>query len=318
MEEFEEVAEVGEVEGRPFSCESVVTTEDGRLICAETGEVIGENVIADEPERFFKDDPKSLPRIGKPNTNTRHDRGIGAQLERRRESNPLKRSSRVREKIREGRISKRDVSLITALKMANDLSSLLELPKAAREDIGYIINTFLTGERVSGDRERRCIVAAAVLKVIQLYNLGIARNQVLEIMGVTEDCVWKATNKLHKKGVIKDYSRVYRQGGQRRLLERVETYVSSLVNEILPPDGLRETVRRDSMRFVEAAIKSGKNLYGKKPETIAAAAVYLVARLYGYEHVNQSLVAEKVKIKESNVRKIYRYLIDGMVVLVPL
>ncbi|MEN2999963.1 MAG: hypothetical protein ABDH61_05255, partial [Acidilobaceae archaeon] len=281
MEEFEEVVE--EAGGRSFSCENLVATEDGRLICADTGEVMVENMIADEPERFFKDDPKSLPRIGKANTNTRHDKGIGAQLERKRESNPLNRSSMLRERIREGRVSKRDASLITTLKMANDLCSRLQLPKTAREDVGYIISTYFAGERVSGDRERRCIVAAAVLKVIQLYNLGIARNEVLELMGATEDCVWKATNKLHKKGVTREYNRnMYRQGGHRRLLERVETYVNGLVSEILPDDGLREVVRRDSMRFVETAIRSGKNLYGKRPETIAAAAVYLVARLYGY------------------------------------
>ncbi|MCX8195724.1 MAG: hypothetical protein N3F67_01370 [Acidilobaceae archaeon] len=277
-------------------------------------------IIADEPERVLRDDPRSLPRIGGPITYRRHDLGMGAVLERRKQSNPLKRSAAVARRIREGRVSKKDAARVSALMLANSLAARLGLPRTASEDIGYIINAFFVNDRVSGDIGRRCLVAAATLKVIQARNLGIPRNEVLDLLGVTEDCVWKATNKLYKRGVVKELNKnVYRQGGHKRLLERVETYVSSLVNEIgIEEPSMRELVRRDSMRFVETAIKIGKNLYGKRPETIAAASVYLVARLHGYDNVNQALVAEKMKIRESNVRKIYRYLIDGMVVLVPL
>ena len=79
---------------------------------------------------------------------------------------------------------------------------------------------------------------------------------------------------------------------------------------------LEREVYKLALEFVKASLSSGKNLYGKKPETIAAAAVYLAARLYGHENVNQSSIARVVKIKESNVRKLYRYLMDGVVVLV--
>ncbi|MEB3773469.1 MAG: hypothetical protein GSR86_00905, partial [Desulfurococcales archaeon] len=68
--------------------------------------------------------------------------------------------------------------------------------------------------------------------------------------------------------------------------------------------------------FVRTVVENNKSLIGKRPEIIAAASVYLVARLYGYENVTQKVVAEIVGAKESNVRKIYRFLMDNTVVMV--
>lgn len=293
----------------------VVTTPEGYKVCAVTGEVLGENLISDEPERFFKEEPRSGPRVGSPITYTQHDMGISVSIEPRKPSNPLKRASSLVRGIRGARVAKRDVCRVVVLQYANDIASKLELPKAAREDVGFILQRFLAREKVNGDRERRCLVAAATLKVIERYNLDIAQNEVLELLEVDHMCVWEAKNKLHEKGVLAEFAKtIYGRGGQERLLSRVETYVAKIVSELK----LGDEVRRDAMEFIRATQKNGKNLYGKRPETIAAAAVYLVARLHGHDNVNQNVVAKIVKIRESNVRKLYRYLMDGMVVLVPL
>ncbi|MGC9071232.1 MAG: hypothetical protein ACP5HK_00830, partial [Acidilobus sp.] len=73
---------------------------------------------------------------------------------------------------------------------------------------------------------------------------------------------------------------------------------------------------QQAVEFIRKSLEApGKTPYGKKPEALAAAAVYLVARLNGYE-VSQTDVAEVVNLKESTVRKLYRFLMDGMVVVV--
>jgi len=304
-----------EVDGGPvLECPGdIVTTPEGYRVCTATGEVISEDVISEEPERFFKEE--STPRFGSPITYTQHDFGISVSIEHRKHSNPLKRAGSHIRKVKDARVSKRDVGKVALLQLANEASAKLELPRAAREDLGYILQLYTSREKVSGDLERRCLVAAAILKVVEKHNLSISQNEVLELLEVDQACVWNAKNKLHEKGVLTEFSkRIYGQGGQERLLNRVETYVLKLVSEL----GLSDEVRRDAMEFIRATQRNGKNLYGKRPETIAAAAVYLVARLHGYENINQSVVAKVVKIKESNVRKLYRYLMDGMVVLVAL
>lgn len=304
------------VEERVKECPGdVVTTPEGYRVCTATGEILDESPISDEPERFFKDEPRMLPRVGSPITYTQHDLGISVTIEPKRHPNPLKRAGSVIRGVKEARVSRRDLHKVMVLQLANEISSRLELPRAAREDLGYILQKYLARDRVNGDKERRCLVAAALLKVVERHNLSVTQNEVLELLDVDQQCVWDAKNKLHEKGVLAEFARtIYGQSGQERLLSRVETYVLKLISELK----LSDEVRRDAMEFIRAAQRNGKNLYGKRPETIAAAAVYLVARLHGYEHINQSSVAKVVKIKESNVRKLYRYLMDGMVVLVPL
>ncbi len=295
----------------------VITTPEGFRVCTVTGEILEEDMISDEPERYFKEEPKSIPRVGSPLTYTQHDMGISVSLEPKKPSNPLKRVASLVKKVKGARVTKKDVHRVMVLQYANEVASALGLPKSAREDIGFILQMYLAKEKVNSDRERRCLVAAVTLKVIERYNLDIAQNEVLEHLDVDQLCVWEAKNKLHEKGVLAEFAKtIYGRsgGGQERLLSRVETYVMKIVSELR----LGDEVRKAAMEFVRATQRNNKNLYGKRPETIAAAAVYLVARLYGYDNVNQDTVAKIVKIKGSNVRKLYRYLMDGMVVLVPL
>ncbi|MEM0491225.1 MAG: transcription initiation factor IIB family protein [Acidilobaceae archaeon] len=294
----------------------VVITQEGYVVCSSTGEVLDVNIISDEPERMFKDDGRSVSRVGDPITFTQHDLGIGVTLRPQKPSNPLKRTSGILAKrIKEARVAKKDIYKVSILKKANEIASILALSKTAKEDIGYIINSYLDKEKISGVKEQRCIVAAVILKIIEKYNLCITKNEVLELLDVDQECVWDATNKLYSKGVFSKINRhIYTEGGSRRLVDRVETYINRLVSDLK----LEDSVKKDALEFLRVALKSGKTLYGKKPETVAAAIVYLVARLHGYENISQSTVAERVKIKESNVRKLYRYLMDGMVVMVPL
>lgn len=296
---------------KEVTCNSeIIRDADGSLICQETGVVIGNDSIADDSERIFRDDPRSLPRVGGPITNLRHDLGMGAEMSVRKSRNPLERMAqrRIRRRTR-----REEAQKITIFRLANDVTSRITMPRAARETVGIILRRYLEKERPSGERHMRALVAAAVLKVVEKYNLFVTRESVLQMLEVSQEDLWSATRELTEKGAI-DILRRETGGGQERILARVETYINGLVSEL----GLDNVVAKDSMEFLRKAIRSGKSLYGKRPEAIAAATVYLIARLYGYESVSQALVAERLNIKESNVRKIYRYLIDNMVVLVPL
>lgn len=299
-----------ELEERKVNCNgTVIRDPNGRLICEDDGIVISEDYISDDSERMFREDPRSLPRVGGPVTNMTHNQGIGAEISVRRPRNPLGRG--VQGRIRR-RVSREDAQKITIFVHANNVTSRLGMARVHKETVGMILRKYLEKERPSGERHMRALVAAAVLKVVERYNLFVTRETVLEILEVSSEDVWDATRELTEKGAL-DILRRETGGGQERILARVETYVNGLISEL----GLDSAVAKDSMEFLRKAIKSGKSLYGKRPETIAAATVYMIARLYGYD-ISQASVAEILNIKESNVRKIYRYLIDNMVILAPL
>ncbi|MEM4428911.1 MAG: hypothetical protein QXJ33_03605, partial [Acidilobaceae archaeon] len=44
----------------------VVITQEGYVVCSSTGEVLDVNIISDEPERMFRDDGRSVSRVGDP------------------------------------------------------------------------------------------------------------------------------------------------------------------------------------------------------------------------------------------------------------
>ncbi|MCE4612438.1 MAG: transcription initiation factor IIB family protein [Desulfurococcales archaeon] len=296
----------------------IVLTEEGRLVCRDTGEVLSETSIIEGPEwRSFRDQGsvKGLERAGGPITHTQHDLGVSVTL--RRPGRIIgSRAHRVSTKIRSARVLKKERHLVSALDKINKACDFLGFPPMAKETAAMIVRMYAERASISNEKERLSIVGAAIAKSIEIHNLPISIGDVLDFLGIGFDDLWSAKRKLSETGVIEvlKVSLLSRSpgGGSERLLRRVDTYIKKIVSEL----DLPLQVYRLAYHFVSAVLSSGKNLYGKRPETVAAAAVYLASRIYGYDNVNQRVLAETVNIKESNVRKLYRYLIDDMVVIV--
>ena len=300
-------------------CEGVIVTQEGKVVCKDTGEVISEDIIQEGPEwRVFRDQNtvKGLERAGDPLTFTRHDMGVEAYLTRR--GRLASGEGRPGYSLKTARVLKEERPLVDMLNRANTLCDSLGLPRVAKETVGLIIRLYMEKVRSVNEREKDQIVAAAVAKAIEIHNLSIPLNSILQAAGITQEALWAAKRKLVEAKVIDDVKRIAMpnayQSGHRRLLNRVLTYIIKIQSELNLPNIVYVT----AVKFLEEALKAGKNLYGKRPESVAAAAVYLAARLHGFDNINQRVLAKIVNIKESNVRKLYKYLLENMVVIVAL
>ncbi|MEB3780056.1 MAG: transcription initiation factor IIB family protein [Desulfurococcales archaeon] len=306
--------------GKADCPEGYYHTEEG-IVCRNTGEVISDSIISDGPEwRNFPNQgqTKGLVRAGTPVTFRTHNQGLGVDLEPHgRPGLHSRGTGRVargfRASRRRGSVLPGEKPLVDLLVRLNNAAKLLGVPDGIVETAaGMLTEYHRKAKNLGSSRDRDALVAAALSKAVELYNWGLPQSRILELLGVSEAMVWSAKKRLYEAGALSLYK--YRPAGDR-LLARVQVFAEMITRQL----GLDMKVYRLAMEFVKASLReTRKNLYGKKPETVAAAAVYLAARLLGHEDINQAKIAETVGIKESNVRKLYRYLIDNMVILVPL
>ena len=254
-----------------------------------------------EPQEFF--------------TWTRHDKGVGAVLvEPKPSRNPLRRVPRGP---RYTGVRRRDVPLVTALRVLREAAGSLGLSASVTETAAMILSRFMEGRRgYGGFSGPEPLVAAALLKACEIHNVAVARGEVLEALGIDEGKLWTATRLLSESGALKPLRAVLTRNGRR--LERTYQFVDRIVGELGLPGEVAELARKVVEASLRAERRPGlrKDLHGKKPEAVAAAAVYLAARLLGREDVTQRAIGEVVRLRESMVRKHYRYLMDGIVILV--
>lgn len=248
-------------------------------------------------------------------TFTRHDMGVGVDIVEDKPRNPLRRGPRGP---RYTGVRRRDVPLVTALRILQESSSSLGLSRSIVETAGLILSAYYRGGGRSPGRPEP-LVAAAILKACEIHNVAVAQGEVLELLGVTTQELWRARSKLAGIEAIRSLqAQAIRRGRGGRLLERTYQFVDRIVGELGLPGEVAELARKVVEASLRAERRPGlrKDLHGKKPEAVAAAAVYLAARLLGRDDVTQKAVAEVVKLRESNVRKHYRFLIDNVAIVV--
>ena len=267
-------------------------------------------------ELFDEGGPRYGPGSVEPSaiTFTRHDFGVGAGISSAPGRSPLRRKPGGP---RYSGVRRGDVPLVTALRVLDEAATGLGLPPAARETAAMLLQAYYRWvERRPGRPEP--LVAAAILKAAEIHNVALPQGEVEEALGLRQGELWKARAKLMESPLARQIARrALSRGGPDRLLARAKSHIVAVTGRLgLPPEvaQLASKVLEGSMR-AERAPGQKKDLHGKKPEAVAAASVYLAARLLGYE-ITQKQVADAARIKESNVRKHYRFLIDNIVVLV--
>ncbi|MEM0340567.1 MAG: transcription initiation factor IIB family protein [Acidilobaceae archaeon] len=300
-------------------CENVVVTPEGYEVCTDTGEVLGENTISSAPERIYRDDGKFSKRHGGPVDYSHHAYGIVVDIYAKRTRNVLKKEKMVamRQLVKKHRalaMSRRERQESQLFQTLREAASLLGLSAAQLQEAGHLLHEFTNRVGVPSAKEGRAIMAAIIHKIVEKYNLGVSQQEILEKLEVEAFDMWNAKMKLSQSGVLSALSRNdSTTPGTERMLNRIDTYITKAVQEF----GLPMEIRSYSLDFLKAVTKSGKSLYGKKPEAVAAATIYLIARLFGFD-LSQAEIAKVLKIRESSMRKLYRFLIDDMVVLIAL
>jgi len=321
--------------------ENIITTPDGIKVCSTNGMVISDSILDDRPEwRYYpsKGEKKGLERSSKPLTFSQHDGGVGAELRvRRKKFYNLSRIRQMRKRRYKAPVQRSEIPLINTFSLMHKIVAALNLPRAQAYSIlemaGTIIRKYFEERRTRGEeankttiiskRERAAVTIVALRKALSIHNLPIGENELyaaasLEVPEANtpefKNYVWKITMRMNEYG-IHTIPKIGRQvPGIKARLNRIETFVVRLLAEL----GLPMSLRLPTMKFLEAVAKAGKSLWGRRPEAVAAAAVYLIARLNGYERVTQKLVASVYNLSEANVRKTFRYLIEDIVIIVGL
>ncbi len=305
----------------PMCGTPLVIGEGGYLVCPKCGFVLDDkDNITDWPEWRYIDSTgsvKGLERTSATNNMLRHDLGIGdVTFIRPRSRSVLKRVNDLRQRIsRAHPLLNGESSAVSLFKLANEAADHFELPNAARQTLGTILRAYVERSKRSVGRDKKQIVAAALEKVIELYNLGVSKGELVDFFEINDDDLWEGLRRLNESGALEGLRAVTLGSSgdaYAKLLERSMTYVNKIVSELSLP----QQVANDSLTFIRTSLRSGNKVpYGKRPEAIAAAAVYLVARLHGYD-ISQASVAKVVNLKESTVRKLYRFLMSDMTVVV--
>ena len=292
--------------------DQIIENEDGKRVCRDSGIVVSEQTITGQPDwRYVDKGVKGLQRASGRVTYTTHHQGTQVEYVRHGRPSVHRRPGKFARSIRFARVLKSDRPLVDMLTRLRRAVEILELPYKAHDTASRLISYHIKRKRPANEREKNALVAAALHRAVMVHNLDTPMSRILEVLDVKEQELWRAKKKMVETGAMY-IVRLHPEPHGKRLVNRVFTYIGKICGTLnLPP-----IVYRASMEFVRTVVENNKSLIGKRPEIIAAASVYLVARLYGYENVTQKVVAEIVGAKESNVRKIYRFLMDNTVVMV--
>ncbi|MCE4601479.1 MAG: hypothetical protein F7C38_08015 [Desulfurococcales archaeon] len=329
-------------ERKPEECtqEDIIVTPEGIRVCAKDGRVLSSVDFDDRPEwRTFpkKGESKGLQRSSRPLTFSYHNAGVGAELKIRRKRGFSRSSARLvnaRRGFYRVSASRRERAQIETFTLMHRIVGQLDIPKYASvtEVAGRIIKRYLEMRRAEGEmankttiinsREKLALVIAAVRKALALHNLPVGESELYEAAANEapearspsfKRYVWKIMTKINSYGIVPPVHYSYSSiSGVQNRLKRIDRYIIRLLDEL----DLPMTLRLPANKFLETVMKTGKSLYGRKPEAIAAAVVYLIARLHGFEHVTQKTVANVYKLSEANVRKTFRYLLEDTVIIV--
>ncbi|GAB6147881.1 transcription initiation factor IIB family protein [Stetteria hydrogenophila] len=175
----------------------------------------------------------------------------------------------------------------------------------------------------SRDKELRALVAVALIKAFELHQIPVSQEEVKEALGLEgeeDKLLWKARRLLNERKALRSLPeparpRDFEAGiGCASLLPRVNMFIHRAVMKLRLPLELKERI---SMLLVDLLKAGNKSLCGHKPEAVAAAAVYIGARLYGFE-VSQKSVAKALGIRDTALRKQQKFLLNGTVLLIEL
>ena len=317
----------------------------GVVVDRDTGVIMNDVVISDGPEwRSFRENGvKGLVRSSTPLDYTRHDHGVHVEFgfgSKRAKGSPRRSilNYNIRSGLAQEKIVRKEIIARTCANRA--LKHFEGINTHTEQIVHYIIGKYFEVKKSRKEnvteREARILAAAAVITAVRLTNLPVPRNKILEYfrdmfagrLDVSKDLeheIWTMMRKLSEYGIKKGLMRIIMQEQRRRggryLFDRVKTFVRLIVSELEwsgKYPGLDQRLANATIDLLETILyKSGvmKPLPGKKPEAIAAAAVYLTARLMNFD-VSQKEVADIVWIKESNVRKAFRFLIEDLTIMV--
>jgi len=274
----------------------------GVKVCIETGEVIEEDFISDEPgqKMFSPEEKERKTHFGPPTRHSDPTMGITAQLDQPRESGIKAVMSKTRPPIarppyHRPTTSSVDKNLQTALNIIQDAVRKLELPSIVEEEASKIYREALQKGLTRG-RSIESIAAASLYAACRMKGLPTSLNQIIQAIKGSMDSETK-------REVARSYRLMVRDLNLKIPVRKPEQFVYSITNAL----GLPEKVAIEAIKIIQEARRNGLTA-GKDPSGMAGAAVYLAALKEGIRKT-QKEIAQVAGVTEVTIRNRYKEII---------
>ncbi len=275
--------------------------ERGEYVCTECGEVLGERVIDQGPEWRSFDHEDWLTKVrAEPIDPVRYEGGVASTTLYGLKDSSGRRLSveRVTQMRRLSIIQKGYQSLERSLRQAeaeiNRMSNAIGLPRVVSRDALEIFRDALKKEIVKG-RSIDIVAAASVLAACRRRNLPFSLDEIAEVARADRNEIRRCYLLLMKRGIIRPPDP-----------PNPASYISSLANKL----HLSTAVQRVAISLLRS-LAGTRVMCGKSPRGLAAAALYVVATIYG-ERRTQKMYAQAAGVTEVTVRHRVRELIKTL------
>ncbi len=306
----------------------------------ENGFVVSDYLIDDGKEwRYFGDETKGSPRGYSIDPSMHYDAGaeFGSPQGTRGKRIPITRGklNRILRRNRVGDSDRKEItsrSVLRKLMVYLDLYNYRDVEMIAYKIVKLFYDTKMYRKESVTFKESLVLSLVALQEAIHVNSIALPRNMLynafLQIPQVSDNVSveevkkleWKIKKFLSENNItrlIRSQRTVIRTKRNRTdtMLKRVDSFIRLITSDLAQKGIIMERdktlIATRSSQLLRILVNVfHKSLAGKKPEAIAAAMVYMVARLHNYE-VKQSDVARSVSLKENNVRKAFRFLLSG-------
>jgi transcription initiation factor TFIIB len=262
----------------------------GLKVCAETGEVLEENLVDDSPEWRAYDTQEFVERArAKPIDYTKPDMGIGAEM-------GALRISKIRSILGNPppvptikSAGRRSSKTTTGMAMLLDLSNRLGLPRWLTVEIARLYQV-ASAKGLTRGRDLRLCIVSLILLGMRVHNYPLTQEELIVTAGYEPTlAVKREVGRLYKL-----YSRLM---GINPKPMKPEDYVPVLSSKL----GLNPSVVVKAIELLQVAREKGLLYGGKDPVGYACASIYLAGNLQGVR-IKQMDIAKVANMTEVTVR----------------
>ncbi|GBF09826.1 transcription initiation factor IIB [Aeropyrum pernix] len=295
----------GEESGE-IKCKNIVTDPvRGLKICADTGEIIGEDIIGTESDvkAYTPEERQQKTHYGGPLKYSHHYMGVEASLEHPRDHGPKGIKQRKILPRRPPRLSARpltsvDKNLQTALSLINEVASRMGMPEIVVEDASKIYREAMEKGLTRG-RSIESIVAASLYAASRIHGLPHSLTDIIKAMKGNVDAETR-------RDVARSYRLLVRDLNIKIPVRKPENFVYTIISAL----GLPEHVAIEAIKIIDLSRKKGLTA-GKDPGGLAGAAVYLAALKHGIRKT-QKEIAHVVGVTEVTIRNRYKEIAQAL------
>lgn len=271
---------------------------NGNLVCTRCGLVISEADFDLGPEwrSFTPEDRVRRSRVGSPMTSLVHDYGLTTYIYTRSKDPRQRKLAALQARLR----TYKNQKLISVLQDANRVARRLNLPPSAAETYGKIVRKLYEEKMIKKNNVNEYLAAAALIAA-RLERHPLSVNDVINVLGVKRQQLWRAYNSILKK---------------LRVRSAAPPKPHNFIPKIASRLGLGGEVETLALRFATLLVRTGL-AQGKPPEPLAGAAIYLSSILLDKKR-NQQEIARVVNATDATIRNRYRDIVDNFYIEVRL